>query len=113
MTPPTDDHRRRNHHRRIAIWAIAVALVVEAVALWLRFGRGVQATEFNRTAPLLLQIHHMFWSVPILIAMPLCRRWRRVNEALLGIAMGLIVSDLMHYFVVLPILVGNTGWHWP
>ena len=46
-------------------WTIAITLVVEAVTLYLRFGRGETATEFNKTAPLLLQIHHMFWSVPL------------------------------------------------
>ncbi len=99
--------------RPMVWWCVVVTLLAEAITLWLRFGRGIEATEFNRTAPLLLQIHHMFWSVPLLVAIPLCRRWTRLNEALLGIALGLIVSDLMHHFVVLPLLVGNTGWHWP
>ncbi len=31
----------------------------------------------------------------------------------LGIAAGLVLSDLVHHFVVLPLWVGNTGWHWP
>ena len=31
----------------------------------------MSATEFNATAPLLLQIHHMFWSVPLLLVLPL------------------------------------------
>jgi hypothetical protein len=32
---------------------------------------------------------------------------------MIGIAGGLILSDLLHHFVVLPLWVGNTGWHWP
>lgn len=32
---------------------------------------------------------------------------------MLGIAIDLIASDLIHHFLVLPLLVGNSGWHWP
>lgn len=100
--------------RRWAIaWAVAVTLLTEAVTLYLRFGRHQTATEFNKTAPLLLQIHHMFWSVPLLAALPLCWRWPRLSGTLTGIAIAFIASDLLHHFFVLPLLVGNTGWHWP
>jgi ABC-type antimicrobial peptide transport system permease subunit len=34
-------------------------------------------------------------------------------HGLVGIALGLILGNLLHYFVVLPLTVGNTGWHWP
>jgi len=90
-----------------------VTLVTEGVTLWLRFGRHQTAVDFNKTAPLLLQMHHMFWSIPLLGALPLCRRRARLSGALLGIAIGLIASDLLHHFLVLPLVVGNTGWHWP
>ena len=66
---------------------------MEAVTLWLRFGRGVQAAEFNKSAPLLLQIHHMFWSVPLLIAAPFWLNHPRVFGPLIGISVGLIASD--------------------
>ncbi len=102
-----------NSRRRIVVWSIAVALAVELIALWLRFGRGVQAAEFNRSAPLLLQIHHMFWSVPLLIAAPFLIARRPLFNALVGISIGLITSDLAHHFIILPLLTGTTGWHWP
>jgi hypothetical protein len=87
-----------------------VTLATEGVTLYLRFGRHQTAAEFNKTAPLLLQMHHMFWSVPLLAVLPVCPRLR---GALLGTAIGFIVSDLLHHFLVLPLAVGNTGWHWP
>ena len=99
--------------RRILIWTIAVAVIVESATLWLRFGRGVQATEFNKSAPLLLRVHHMFWSVPLLFIAPFLMDRPRIFDALIGISIGLIVSDLAHHFVVLPLLTGTTGWHWP
>ena len=94
-------------------WTTISTLLVEAVTLYLRFRSGINASEFSKTAPLLLQIHHMFWSAPLLLAAPLVWRKPRLSGALVGIALGLILSDLLHHFVVLPLTVGNTGWHWP
>jgi hypothetical protein len=94
-------------------WAVVVTLGVEAITLYLRFGRQQTAAEFNKTAPLLLQIHHMFWSVPLFAILPFCWRRPKGSGALLGIAVGFILSDLAHHFIVLPLVVGNTGWHWP
>ena len=92
---------------------LASTVLTELVTLYLRFGLGETAAEFNRTAPLLLQIHHMFWSVPLLIVAAICWRRTTLRDMLAGLAAGFIASDLLHHFVVLPIAVGNTGWHWP
>jgi hypothetical protein len=99
--------------RAALVWAVAATVAVESVTLVLRFGVGASAEEFNRTAPLLLQLHHMFWSVPMLAFLPLVWRRPRLSGALLGISLGLIASDALHHLVVLPLTVGNTGWHWP
>jgi hypothetical protein len=99
--------------RVVVVWTAISTVLVEAVTIYLRFRTGVSASEFNKTAPLLLQIHHMFWSVPLLVVVWLVWRNVRLSGTLLGIALGLIVSDLLHHFVVLPLTVGNTGWHWP
>jgi hypothetical protein len=99
--------------RAIWVWCSIVTVVVEAITLWLRFGRRVEANEFNRSAPLLLQFHHMFWSLPLFAIAAILRNRPPIAAALVGIGMGLIVSDLAHHFLVLPLIVGNTGWHWP
>ena len=101
--------------RRTTIaWTIAITILVEAATIALRFGGGVSATQFNATAPpLLLQIHHMFWSIPLLAAAPFVWRRPKLSGALLGISLGLIFSDLSHHFLILPLTIGNTGWHWP
>jgi len=96
-----------------AIATVVSTVFVEIVTLCLRFHNGISAVEFNQTAPFLLQIHHMFWSVPLLLGVPLVWSKCRLSGALLGIAAGLIVSDLLHHCVVLPLTVGNMGWHWP
>jgi hypothetical protein len=96
-----------------AAWTIAITLIVEAVTLYLRFGRGETAAEFNKTAPLLLQIHHMFWSVPLFAVLPFVWRRPRFSGVLLGIALGFVITDAVHHCLVLPLTVGNMGWHWP
>lgn len=99
--------------RTIAAWTVIVTVLVEAVTVSLRFGGGLSAAEFNRHAPLLLQIHHIFWSIPLLVVTPFAWRYQRTSGALVGIALGFILSDAIHHLVVLPLMVGNTGWHWP
>jgi hypothetical protein len=99
--------------RILWLWTGIVTVLVEAVTLYLRFRRGVTAAEFNQTAPFLLRIHHMFWAIPLLAIAWAAWRKARLSGALLGLALGLILSDLLHHFVILPLVVGNTGWHWP
>lgn len=99
--------------RVVMWWGLAVTALAEGITAWLRFHSGITATEFNVSASLLLQIHHMFWSIPLFVIVPFIWRKARLSGAILGISLGLVVSDLLHHFVVLPLIVGNTGWHWP
>jgi hypothetical protein len=106
--------RRYFRWRIIALWAVAVTGVVEAITLAVRFGTGVSAAQFSAAGPpLVLRIHHMFWSIPLLLIAPFVWRRPKIASALLGVAIGLVASDLLHHFLILPLLVGNTGWHWP
>lgn len=107
------DQTRAIRYRIAGAWTLGTTGVVEGVTLYLRFATRVTAVEFNATAPLLLQIHHMFWSIPLFLLAPALWRFPRTSGAILGIAWGLVLSDLIHHFVVLPLTVGNTGWHWP
>lgn len=99
--------------RKLMEWTIALTVLAEGLTLGLRYTTQMTAVEFNRTAPLLLQVHHMFWSVPLFAAALFFRRGSNPRLVLAALALAMIVSDLLHHFVVLPILVGNTGWHWP
>lgn len=94
-------------------WAIAVAILVEGITLYLRFGLQRTAAEFNRTAPLVLQMHHMFWSAPLLVILPFAWNHPRLSGWLAGVSAGFIASDLAHHFLVLPLLIGDICWHWP
>lgn len=100
--------------RLTATWALASTLLCEAITIAARLATGTSAAEFCRgNPPLLLQVHHMFWSLPLVAVVPLVWRHRRLSSGLLGVSFGLVASDVLHHFLVLPLTVGNTGWHWP
>ena len=96
----------------VAFQTLALTLLFEALTMGARLWLGT-AVEFNRTAPLWLQIHHMFWSIPVLLVAAAFRGRPTVAKPLTACGLALIASDLLHHFVVLPLTVGNTGWHWP
>ncbi len=102
--------------KRGTFWwsAVAFTAALELATILARLLAGQSAAEFNRTAnpSLVVKMHHLFWALPVgLIALGL--RERRAAPVLWGLALGLLASDLAHHFVVLPLWVGNTGWHWP
>jgi hypothetical protein len=100
-------------YRSAVLWTIGVTLLVETITLGLRFVAGIIAVQFNATAPLLMQIHHMFWCIPLFVVAPLFWRSPRASGAIIGVGCGFVLSDLLHHFIVLPLTVGDTGWHWP
>lgn len=51
--------------------------------------------------------------VPLLLVVPFIWRRPQLTGTLLGVALGLVISDLVHHSLVLPLTAGNTGWHWP
>ncbi len=108
-TPPSWSTRKFH----AVVWTVAVSIGFELVTIYLRFRTGISATQFNETAPLLLQVHHMFWSLPLLVVLPFLWKTPKLSGAILGTGLGFILSDLAHHFIVLPLTVGNTGWHWP
>jgi hypothetical protein len=94
--------------------AVITTVIVEAVTVLTRLITGMSAADFNaKDPPLILQIHHMVWSIPLFLIALLFYRKRSVCQVLVGLGIGLILSDLMQHFIVLPLWVGNTGWHWP
>jgi len=98
------------------LWRVTlgVTVVIEGVTVGSRLASGQSAAEFNARShpPLLLQIHHMFWSLPVMLVAWVVRG-RAVSNVCWGPAFGLVASDVLHHLVVLPIWAGNMGWHWP
>lgn len=94
-------------------WSVATTVVGEVATIMFRATAGYSAAEFNATGPpFVLQIHHMFWAVPFFLVAVLLSS-PKPRGALFGIGVGCVASDLIHHFAVLPLWVGNTGWHWP
>jgi ABC-type antimicrobial peptide transport system permease subunit len=99
---------------RLFIGSLTCTIVFEVVTIAARLLAGFSAGEFNATEPhVLLQVHHMFWSLPIIAIGVVLALLKKPSEWAWSVAAGLIASDLVHHFVVLPLWVGNTGWHWP
>ena len=84
----------------------------EALTLAIRWSSGLRAVDVNPNLPLLAQLHHSFWAVP-LFALAALTRGSAAAAWLVALGGACIVSDLAHHLVVLPILTGSTEWHWP
>lgn len=94
---------------------IALTVLFELLTIGARVFYGQSAAEWTQATnpPLVLRVHHLFWSIPFVIAALTLSKLTRTSLVLWSIAFALILSDLIHHFIVLPIWVGNTGWHWP
>jgi hypothetical protein len=94
-------------------WTLVATVFVETITVVMRFSTGMSATQISGGWPILFRIHHMFWGVAVLVASFVVwknpRWWGRV----FGIGLGLVLSDAIHHLIVLPLTVGNMGWHWP
>src|SRR5262245_1519448 len=99
--------------RQLMVWSVAMTVVAESVTLALRFFGGITALQLNQSAPLFVQIHHMFWSVPLMGVAIVLRARPRAVIWLSAMAIACVLSDLAHHLLFLPMIVGNTGWHWP
>jgi hypothetical protein len=104
--------------RTAVAWTLGVAAAVEAATIVARVVSGTSAAEFQTAhrLPLPLRIHHLFWGLVALSIVPFVWRrpnWERIAGILLGVGLGLVLSDVVHHCIVLPLWVGNMGWHWP
>ncbi|MEJ7592655.1 MAG: hypothetical protein WKF77_13980 [Planctomycetaceae bacterium] len=90
------------------IWTV----IFEAVTCLLRFGLRLESTrDTASTIGVLtfgLRIHHSYVGVALIpIAMLVERRWPEVGRHVLMIGIGLVLSDLIHHFIVLWHFVGS------
>ena len=90
------------------IWTV----IFEAVTCLLRFGLRLESTRDTvSTIGVLtfgLRIHHSYIGVALIpIAMLIERRWPQTARHVLMIGMALVLSDLIHHFIVLWYFVGH------
>ncbi len=109
------ENKGRIRPRAVLLRGAVLTALMEGVTLFVRFGLELSAAEYIEKSdpPLLLQMHHFFWALPLLAVAALLRFRGRSALWLLAAAFGLMASDLLHHLVFLPLLAGETGWHWP
>lgn len=111
-TTQTGDLNTRPTRRSLALWAIGLTVLFEAVTCLLRFGLRMESTR--DTASTIgrftcgLRIHHSYvGGVMMLLAAWLWSKYPRLSWWMLAIGLGLFFSDLIHHFFVLWPLVGS------
>jgi len=96
-----------------AVWlGLLLAALIEAVTVVLRFGFDMQTTRDTVwLSPFTLgfRIHHGYFGVVLLLAVPFLKGWPR--NALLAVGVALLASDLVHHFIVLKAATGDAQFH--
>jgi hypothetical protein len=104
MTP---DERRRARLRRWRdhwLWCLILTVAFEAGTCFLRFGLDYQTsrdTAYLKAFTFGLRIHHGYIGLFMLLTLPLFRRDRWLWPWIFRIGMALVLSDLIHHFLVL------------
>lgn len=98
--------------KQISWWIISGAAGIELLTIALRFGLELQATRDTASNIGVLtggiRIHHGYIGILLLIiSLVLWRYTRPFAQRMLIIGAALLISDLIHHFVVLWLLTGN------
>lgn len=94
----------------LAALAAAWTAGFELLTCLFRFGLGLRSKVYAnryRRFTLGIRIHHAYFAaavVPLALGVPM-EAWLR--DVLLAASAGLVFSDLLHHFVVLPIVTGE------
>jgi len=75
-----------------------------------RFGFGLRSkgwAERCRPYTLGLRVHHAYFAVPVFPVALLASPEPWLQRTLVAAALGLVLSDLLHHFVVLPLFTGE------
>jgi hypothetical protein len=98
---------------RVLLLGLFCAVAIEAVTVLLRFGLDMQSTRDTGAIGAYtfgLRLHHGYLGL-LLAPIALCIRQPSVRNLLLILAVGLILSDLFHHFLVLWPLTGSPQFH--
>ena len=95
---------------RVVVLGLLLALAIELLTAWLRFGWGLISAQHGGILGrwVGIRIHHGYVGVllAVLAAGPLRHR-HGLRKALLIVSWGLVVSDLVHHFLVLWPITGS------
>lgn len=93
--------------------AIAIAIEVVTIACGLLYGGSGPEFAEAHSFPVIMRIHHGVWG--LLLMLVALAFWRRpqVFTWVMGIGLGLFLSDLVHHLIAAPLIYGEMRWHWP
>ncbi|TWU06437.1 hypothetical protein [Stieleria varia] len=109
-----NEPNRPNEANEPRIWPgiIVGTLLIEAFTCLLRFGLKLESTRDTASTigrlTMGLRIHHSYIGAAIvLLVIPTIHRYPKIARYLLIVGASLILSDLIHHFVVLAYWVGD------
>ena len=105
-------NRRFPFDRATLTWCVALTAVIELLCIILRFGFGAESTTATASTigvlTLGIRIHHGYLAAPLI---PLGLAWNRGTKSigwfLFMIGVSLLLSDLIHHFLVLWPITGS------
>jgi hypothetical protein len=102
--------------KQAVLCSAVLTALIEVVTVVLRFGLGLEASRDTASSVGRLtggiRVHHGYFGLlAILVAIALLRRWPPVGRWLLVVGAALVLSDLVHHFLVLWPIVGSPEFH--
>ena len=102
--------------RRPLAATLILTFLIEAVTAFNRFGLGLRATDHTHLytwAPFGIRLHHGYAGLVLIAAWAIAALAQRLRGsvwrgALLTVGAALALSDGLHHFVVLRLIVGST-----
>ena len=93
------------------LWTLLLAIVMESVTCFFRFGFGLQSsrdTSFLSELTFGIRVHHGYLGIlVVLVAFCLPSRYPSTKDWLVRIGIAMVLSDLAHHFLVLWPIFGD------
>lgn len=99
---------------KILFWIAILTLVIEAITALLRFGFGIQSTQstaFIANYTFGIRIHHGYLGVILLLIALISTIPVYVRNILIILGSSMLLSDLIHHFIVLWLITGDPQFH--
>jgi len=99
---------------KMLFWIAILTLVIEAITALLRFKFGIQATQstaFIGNFTFGIRIHHGYFGIILLLVSLIPTLPIYLRNMLLVLGSSLLLSDLIHHFVVLWLVTGDAQFH--